>query len=117
MSVHASFLPRRLVDGALIIVVALVSLYGIARVGLAPRDPASGVGLVFGPWVDARSAMQRATAGGARFVRYGGLPFIVVVMPDTPRYFARMSTSGALLIVDPQALAACLSFIGGEAAS
>jgi hypothetical protein len=113
IAVRAFFISRRWLDGALIAAVAVASLYGAARLGLEPRDPATGVGVVFAPWVSEQSALSRATAAGARFVRYGGFPFIVVVMPDTPDYVARISSAGALLVVDPQALAACLSFVSG----
>ena len=105
---------RRLIDGSLIAFLALASLFLAARVGLTPRDPASGVGVIFAPWTSEQSAMARATDPGARFVRYGGLPFIVVVVPETSDYLARVYAAGALLIVDPQALAACLSWVGRE---
>lgn len=108
---------RRWLDGILIFTVAIVSLYGAARLGLKPRDPAAGVGVVFAPWVSDSSAVNRATETGARFVRFGGLPFIVVVVPDAPDYVARISAQGAFLVVDPQVLAACLSLVSGAAKS
>lgn len=108
---------RRWLDGFLIFSVAIASLYGAARVGLKPRDPAAGVGVIFAPWVSEASAVNRATAAGARFVRFGGLPFIVVVVPEAANYVARISADGAFLVVDPQALAACLSLLSGMARS
>lgn len=108
---------RPWLDALIILSVAVASLYGAARIGLKPRDPASGVGVVFAPWVSESSALSRATTAGARFVRFGGLPFIVVVVPDAPDYVARISGEGALLVVDPQALAACLRFVSGTVGS
>jgi hypothetical protein len=77
------------------------------RIGLAPRDPADGVAVIFAPWTDARAALTRAVEAGGRFVRYGGYDFIVVVIPDAPDYVSRINAAGALLVVDPEALAAC----------
>ena len=108
---------RRWLDGLLILAAALTGLYGAARLGLTPRDPAAGVGVVFAPWVSESSAFARATATGARFVRFGGAPFIVVVVPETPDYIAQISADGAVLIVDPQALAACLRLFSGTVSS
>lgn len=115
MRVHSN--SYRWLDSLLILTVAIVSLYGIVRLGSAPRNPASGIGVVFAPWVSQAAAATRATEPGARLVRFGGLPFIVVVMPDTPDYAARMAADGALLLVDPQILAACMRLVGGEAQS
>ena len=110
-------ISRRCLDGFLIFTVAVASLYVAARLGLKPRDPAMGVGVIFAPWVSETSAVDRATAAGARFVRFGGLPFIVVVVPEAADYVARISAEGAFLVVDPQALAACLSLVSGTARS
>lgn len=107
----------RWLDGLFIFLVAVASLYGVARLGLKPHDPATGVGVVFAPWVSETAAVNRATAAGARFVRFGGLPFIVVVVPEASDYVARISSEGAFLVVDPQALAACLRFVGGAVQS
>lgn len=117
MIVWALSISRRWLDGFLIFIVAIVSLYGTARLGLKPYDPAAGVGVIFAPWVSETSAMTRATAAGGRFVRFGGLPFIVVVVPEAVDYVARISEEGALLVVDPQALAACRALIDGVARS
>ena len=47
-----------------------------------------------------------------RFVRFGGLPFIAIVIPEAPDYSSRILGEGALLLLDPQALAACFSGFG-----
>jgi hypothetical protein len=100
---------RRVVECAAIACFALASFGAIARVSLEPIDESRGVGVVFAPWVGADEAFARAVSAGARFVRYGGLPFIVVVMPETEGYAARTLSDGALLVVDPLVLEACLS--------
>ena len=100
---------RRCLDAALISLLAIASLFAIARIGLQPRDPANGIAVVFAPWTSAGAVLTRATDAGGRFVRYGGFPFIAVVMPETPDYSSRILAEGALLALDPRALAACFS--------
>jgi len=115
--IHVRFLlpSGRWLDGLLIFTVAVAGLYGAARLGLTPRDPASGVGVVFAPWVSESSAVTRATTAGARFVRFGGLPFVVVVVPEAPDYIGRIARQ-AFLVIDPRVLDACLRLVVGKAA-
>jgi len=105
---HNGIFFRRCFDTALIASLTIVSFFLIVRTGLAPQNPANGVAVVFAPWTSAESALTRATDPGGRFVRYGGFPFIAVVMPDTADYPERILAGGALFVLDPQALAACL---------
>jgi hypothetical protein len=104
----------RVLDIALIGGFAFASLYVTARIGLGPRDPERGVGVVFAPWTSGEAALRRAVGAGGRFVRYGGFPFVVVVIPDGRDYLARIAADGALLVVDPRALAACLQLFSNE---
>jgi hypothetical protein len=103
---HFSF--GRIFDIALLGSLTIGSALAAAHVGLAPRDPANGVAVVFPPWTAADAALSQAVEAGSRFVRFGGLPFIAVVMPDDAGYAARIRAAGAWLVADPQALAACL---------
>lgn len=98
---------RKIVDIGLLSCLSLGTLYAGARVGLVPRNPAEGVAVIFSPWTDASHTLSQAVMGGSRFVRFGGLPFIAVVMPDDEAYPNRMLDAGAWLVVDPQVLAAC----------
>ena len=102
---------RRMVDGALIALLTLASFYGIARAGLAPRDPAAGVGVIFAPWISPDAALVRAVAAGGRIVRAGGFPSVVIVVPDDPDYTSRVLHQGALMVVDPFVLEACLKVL------
>jgi hypothetical protein len=110
-------LAQRCLDAALITLLAIASLFVIARVGLKPRDPANGVAVVLAPWTSAEVTLARATDPGSRFVRFGGFPFIAVVIPERADYLERMLTGGAVLVLDPQALAACLSGFSLKSAS
>lgn len=108
---------RKILDIGLLSCLSLAALYAGARVGLVPRNPAQGVAVIFSPWTDASHALSQAVAGGSRFVRFGGLPFIAVVMPDDMNYPNRILDAGAWLVVDPRVLAACsnvFSFGGNQ---
>jgi hypothetical protein len=106
---------RRLLEAAVIGVAAIGSLYATARIGLKPHDPASGVAIIFAPWTTSEQTLARSVDAGGRFVRYGGYPFIAVVVPEAPDYSSRIFSAGALFVVDPRALAACLTAIASQA--
>jgi len=105
----------RALEAAALAAFAAASLFVVARIGLEPRDPSQGVGVIFAPWTGADAAFVRAVEAGGRFVRFGGLPFVVVVMPEAADYADRVKAAGALLIVDPLVLAACLPPSGVQA--
>jgi len=107
---------NRVLDAVLISSFAIGALLASAYTAFAPRDPANGVAVIYWPWTDAKEAFQQAVADGARFVRFGGASFIVVVVPDTPEYLKRVRERGALFVADPQALAACFSAVSGRGA-
>lgn len=75
----------------------------------AAPDASRAVAVLFAPWVDSASAMQRAGDAGARIVSVGAWPFLIVVEPERTDFAARVSERGAVLILDPRALAACFS--------
>lgn len=102
-----SGLLRKIADIGLLACLSLGTFYASARVGLAPRDPAQGVAVIFAPWTAPEETLTQAVAGGSRFVRFGGFPFIAIVIPDNTKYPDRMLSAGAWLVVDPQTLAAC----------
>lgn len=96
---------------AVLAALSVAALYASARIGLAPRDPQAGVAVIFSPWTAPESALGRAVEAGGRFVRFGGLPFIAVVIPDDAGYASRILGEGAWLVVDPRALAACFPIL------
>lgn len=97
-----------LLDVGVIAVLICASLISILRIGLVPNNPTSSVAVVYAPWTAANETMVRAVSAGARFVRFGGFQFIAVVMPERPDYVEQAMKGSAWLVVDPQALAACL---------
>jgi hypothetical protein len=98
----------RLLDVGVIASLALGGFVTILRIGLLPANPIAGVAVVYAPWTTADQVMARSVANGARFVRFGGVHFVAVVIPDGPDYVERVLADSALLAVDPQVLAACL---------
>lgn len=104
----------RILDALLIAAFAVASLLTSAHAAFTPRNPAAGVAVIYWPWTDARQALELAVEDGARFVRFGGASFIVVVVPETPDYLARVRARGALFVADPQAIAACFSVVTGR---
>ena len=103
--------PRwgRFLEGTAIAGFALISTFAVARVGLEPSDPSRAVGVIFAPWVDANTALTRAVTAGGRIIRFDGPSFVVVVEPESADYARRVKDAGALFLVDPRILAACLS--------
>ena len=102
---------RYALDLALLALLSIAAFVAAAVMALAPRDPATGVAVVFAPWTAAEVALSRSVEAKARFVRFGGASFIAVVIPDDANYQTRVLDAGAWLVLDPQALAACLPFL------
>lgn len=98
---------RKIGDTLILVSLALATFYFGARVELTPRDPAKGAALVFAPWTTADETLSKALASGGRFVRFGGLPFIAVVVPDEHDHSSRLFDTGAWLVLDPETVAAC----------
>jgi hypothetical protein len=107
---------RRILEGTAIAAFALISTFAVARVGLEPRDLSGGVAVVFAPWTDENEALTRAVGAGSRFVRFGGSSFVVIVEPEVSDYAKRVKQAGALLLVDPQILAACIAWTSSDQA-
>ncbi|AXK82407.1 hypothetical protein DW352_18920 [Pseudolabrys taiwanensis] len=86
---------------------SLGGLYLGARIGLAPRDPSASVAVIFPPWTSAADTVAQSVAHRGRFMRFGGVPFIAVVMPDDDHYADETLATGAWLVLDSRLLAAC----------
>jgi hypothetical protein len=66
------------------------------------QPPPSGlVALFFPPWWGATKSMLAAAADGS-LVRFGALPFIVVVAPDSDVSARQIRQSGAWLVLNPE---------------
>ena len=78
------------------------SLAAALLLSMAP-SPEGPVAAVFPPWWDGARSLAAAAPAGA-VVRFGALPFIVVVAPERRDLLHR---AGAWLILDPRALGGC----------
>ena len=103
--------PGRLVEILTLVSLSIAALAASARIGLVPRNPENGVAVVFAPWTSSQASIERATADGSRFIRFGGFDSIAVVMPASPGYIESMLEGGAWFVVDPKMLAACSAAI------
>lgn len=101
--------PRvgKILDIAFLVMVTAGAFAAGARIGLVPRTSDNGVAVMFAPWTSAADSLSQATKHGGRFVRYGGVPFVAIVMPDDGAYIESMLAGGAWLVMDPELLAAC----------
>jgi hypothetical protein len=97
---------------ALLALLSMGVFYVGARTSLVPRAPEQGVAVVFAPWTASEVAMTRTVEAGASFVRFGGVGFVTVAIPDDREYPARALARGAWLVVDPKIIAACLTPFG-----
>ena len=105
-----SFSPLRIsIDFILLACLSAGAFFVTASTALTPQHPDRGVAVVFAPWTTPEAALARTVEAGARFVRFGGPKFVAIAIPDDPGYAARVFAAGAWFVVDPQAIAACLT--------
>jgi hypothetical protein len=107
-----SVLSRRVFDTAIMAAVSLAAMYPAAHGALRPASFDAGVAVIYAPWIGFDDAFRQSVAAGARFVRGGALPFIVVVLPDDADFERRVRAGGAWMLADPVALAGCFNAIG-----
>ncbi|MGE3987373.1 hypothetical protein [Pseudorhodoplanes sp.] len=100
----------RWLDGAMIALLLAASLVLPVGTSLSARGSEGSrvVAVLFAPWVDAAGAMQRVADAGARIVRFGALPFIVVAEAGDAEFSDRIAARGAWMTLDPRVIAACL---------
>jgi hypothetical protein len=87
----------------------VASFLAIGALSLQARPGSEIVAVAFPPWWSARQAVLAATSADAAIVRLTALPSLLVVRPDGTDGLARLRKAGGWLVMDPQALAACLS--------
>lgn len=95
-------------DTLLLAGAAFFSLAAVAAITLAPKENAEGIAVIFAPWTSAAETMTRSVQPGGRFVRFGAFDFIAVVDSSGANQARILRESGAWLLADPAALAACL---------
>ena len=108
---------RRWIDATLLALLSAAVFCVGARASLVPRQPEQGVAVVFAPWTAPEAALTKSVAAGARFVRFGGVGFVAITIPDDGEYPSRAFSLGAWFVVDPQLIVACVAPFGIEAQS
>jgi hypothetical protein len=84
------------------------SWFAVAALALQVRPGSEVVAVAFPPWWSAQQAMLAAVSADAAIVRTTSIPSLIVVYPDQAEGLARLRAAGAWLVIDPQAIAACL---------
>jgi hypothetical protein len=78
-----------------------------ASLALTLQPPATGpIAAIFPPWWGSSQSFRAAASAGA-VVRFGALPFIVVIQQETDDTRRQLRQAGAWFSVDPVALGAC----------
>lgn len=77
------------------------------------RADAEAVAVVFPIWWNAQQSFQAAASANASIIRTTAVPAVLVVRPGNPGGLDRLRQAGVWLAIDPQAVAACLTFEGG----
>lgn len=81
---------------------ALASLPGASA---SQRQPLAAV---FAPWTSGEEAVARSLAAGARILRAGAAPFVVVLAPEPGAAMPVARPAGALLLLRLDGLAGCI---------
>ncbi|WP_420967404.1 hypothetical protein [Bradyrhizobium sp. B120] len=85
----------------------IASWIAIAMLSLQVRAGTDVVAVAFPPWWRAERALAAAAAANASIVRMTAIPALLVVRPDRDGGLSRLYEAGALLTMDPQAIAGC----------
>lgn len=80
----------------------------IAALSLQVRPGAELVAVAFPPWWGTEQVFLAAASASAAIVRTTAIPVLLVVRPDDHDGLTRLRQAGAWLMLDPQAVAACL---------
>jgi hypothetical protein len=102
--------PRDRLRAVIIAVAVLaVSVGTTVAVGLAPgADETAPVAVLYPPWWSADRAFVAAGSAGGAVVREGAISSLLVARSPEPGFRDRLRATGALLLLDPKALAGCL---------
>ncbi len=86
----------------------VASWIAITALSLQSRPGTEVVAVAFPPWWNAQEAFLAAASADAAIVRMTAVPSLLVVRPDRHDGLTRLRDAGAWLVIDPQAVAACL---------
>ncbi|WP_257170253.1 hypothetical protein [Bradyrhizobium sp. SRS-191] len=87
----------------------VASFIGVAALSLQVAPGREIVAIAFPPWWSAQQTMLAAASADAALVRTTNLSWLLVVRPGDHDGLTRLRKSGAWLVIDPQAVAACFT--------
>jgi hypothetical protein len=90
----------------------IASFLAIAAMSLQARPGSDVVAVAFPPWWSTTQAVLAAASADASIVRITAISSLLVVRPEGEDGVARLRKAGGWLVLDPQALGACLSELG-----
>ncbi|OKO69771.1 hypothetical protein AC628_32660 [Bradyrhizobium sp. NAS96.2] len=85
----------------------IASWIATAMLSLQARAGTEVVAVAFPPWWRAERALLAAASANASIVRMTAIPALLVVRPDRDGGLRRLYEAGALLTMEPQAIAGC----------
>jgi hypothetical protein len=89
-------------------ILLIASFVGVAALSLQVHPGRKIVAVAFPPWWSAQQAMLAAASADAALVRSTTISALLVVRPGEHDGLARLRKAGAWLVIDPQAVSACL---------
>jgi hypothetical protein len=87
----------------------LTSVVVVATFSFQVRPGTEIVAVAFPPWWTVQHSFSAAASAGADIVRTTAIPSLLVVKPESRDGLFRLREAGALLTLDPQAIAACVT--------
>jgi hypothetical protein len=87
----------------------IASWIAVAALSLEVRTGAEVVAVAFPPWWGTQQVFLAAASANAAIIRETALSGLLVVRPDVNDGLAQLHKAGAWLIMDPQAVAACIT--------
>ncbi len=85
----------------------------VAVVALPTPRAGEQVALVYPPWASGFGALWRAAASGARLVRTGRYPFIVIADAPSAEELRKLGASGAMATLGAAGLGGCIIRLAG----
>jgi hypothetical protein len=87
----------------------IASFVAVAALTFQTRPDSEVVAAVFPPWWSTQHIFEAAASADASIVRMTAIAAVVVVKPAEHGGVERLRNAGALLTIDPQAIAGCFN--------
>jgi hypothetical protein len=98
-----------------VVLTSFAAACAVTIAALALPTPRAGeqVALVYPPWTSGFEALSRAAASGARLVRTGRYPFIVIADAPSAEEIRQLAESGAMATLGAAGLGGCIIRLAG----